>query len=68
MDDYKYEMRKKKRGLHCLSHVCGLCGCGYREPPTKKQKRRIVKRALKRRDTIALKYTEHELDSRKPIV
>jgi hypothetical protein len=47
MNEYKYEMRKKKRGMHCLSHACGLCGCGHREPPSKQHKKRIVRRALK---------------------
>lgn len=50
MDDYKYQMRRKKRGRQCLIDKGGgssLCGCGSREPPSKKHKTRIVKRALK---------------------
>lgn len=56
MDDYKFEQRKKKRGIHCafgfidqdgVGRSC-LCGCGSRTPPSKKHKARIVKRTLKR--------------------
>jgi len=49
MDIYKYEQRRKKRGLQCLVNhgTYGyLCGCGSREKPSKKHKNRIVKRAL----------------------
>lgn len=54
---YKLEMRKKRRGGHCIfgytdangvGRSC-FCGCGYREAQTKKFKKRIVRRVLKRR-------------------
>lgn len=58
MNEYKYQMRRKKRGQHCLiqyqgesARECGwgmLCGCGCRTPPSKRKKTRIVKRALQR--------------------
>ena len=56
MDDYKFEMRRKKRGDHCViaytdenrvGKSC-LCGCGTRIPPHIKHKRRIIKRKLDR--------------------
>jgi hypothetical protein len=46
MNEYKYQLRRKKRGQHCLIHGSGLCGCGHRTPPSKKKKTRIVKRTL----------------------
>lgn len=64
MDDYKYEMRRKKRGGHCVfgyidangvGRSC-LCGCGFRSPPSKKHKRRIVKRTLK--ENLIREYTK----------
>ncbi len=49
MNEYKYESRKKKRGMHCL--ITGphgrICGCGHRTPVNKKYKTRIIRRALK---------------------
>lgn len=54
-NEYKYQQRRRKRGLHCLvgpsacdnySTGC-LCGCGNRTPPGKKHKRRIIRRHLK---------------------
>ncbi len=59
MDDYKFEMRKEKRGLHCLINFGNggmLCGCGCRDRPTKKQKTRIVKRALKNAFNKEMRY------------
>jgi len=62
MNEWKFQMRRRKRGLHCL--ICykvarknpatgkmdhgSLCGCGIREDPPKAKKTRIVKRALAR--------------------
>lgn len=49
MNEYKFQMRRKKRGDHCLATwrpEGGLCGCGGRNPPLKKHKTRIVKRTL----------------------
>jgi hypothetical protein len=55
MDIYKYQQRRKKRGLHCCFGIIDqdgvprgrLCGCGFRDEPSKKHKARIVKRTLK---------------------
>lgn len=59
MDDYKFQQRRKKRGIHCLcctdaknpdgtiQHISFLCGCGSRTPPDKQQKKKIVRNALK---------------------
>ncbi len=49
--DYKYQMRRRRRGLHCLINggtYGKLCGCGHREPPGKKDKTRVVRRILNR--------------------
>lgn len=54
MDEYKFQQRRKKRGDHCVmawtdKNGVGqskLCGCGARTPPTKKHKKRIVRRFL----------------------
>lgn len=69
MNDYKFEMRRKKRGEFCLIDKCqfdgdysrgrsrrGLCGCGTRTPPSKNEKNRLIRRALQRqlRDTIGV--------------
>lgn len=51
MNEYKYQLRLRKRGGHCLINGGSwgkICGCGGRTPPTKQQKNRIVRRALKR--------------------
>ncbi len=56
MDEYRFQQRRKKRGLQCLvckqrtdgTFATGLCGCGHRTPPSKSHKKRIVRRALER--------------------
>lgn len=51
MNGYKYQQRRRKRGLHCLI-VSGphavICGCGGRQPPFKREKIRMIRRALDR--------------------
>lgn len=51
MDDYRRELRRRKRGGHCLvawKAAGRLCGCGHRAPPSRAEKKRIVRRALGR--------------------
>lgn len=60
MNEWKFQMRRRKRGVHCTTgpgyrdvdgvfHYGGrLCGCGYRQPPSKGEKMRIVKRTMAR--------------------
>jgi len=56
MNEWKFQLRRKKRGEHCLvhgidnegNHFGSLCGCGNRTPPSKKYKNRIIKRFLNR--------------------
>lgn len=70
MDDYKYEQRKRKRGIQCTlaihNHITnswqtGLCGCGWRGEPGKKHKARIVKRALKKQVEKTIQENTSEL-------
>lgn len=60
MNEWKFQMRRRKRGVHCTTgpgyrdaagvfHYGGrLCGCGVRQPPSKGKKTRIVKRTMAR--------------------
>jgi hypothetical protein len=51
VNEWKYQMRRKKRGEFCLINMGTygkLCGCGHRTDPPKREKTRIVKRALRR--------------------
>ncbi len=56
MDEWKFQQRRRKRGLHCLVHCVTadgvhhgkLCGCGGRTPPSKRKRARIIKRELAR--------------------
>jgi hypothetical protein len=57
MNEWKYQMWRKKRGEHCAvprlpmadnRPHSSLCGCGTRTPPPKNKKTRIVKRTMAR--------------------
>lgn len=48
MNEWAYQMRRRKREDRCLING-RLCGCGYHRPPSKKAKRRIVKRIMARK-------------------
>lgn len=63
-DEYRYQLKRRKRGDYCLIDKCqwdhdysrersrrGLCGCGTRNPPGKRHKNRIVRRELQRQLT-----------------
>ena len=54
-NEWRYQRRRRVRGIHCtFVHIDPntgvphgvLCGCGYREPPSRKKKDRIIKREL----------------------